>query len=82
VEVGGSESVAFCGGSTYKVFLSISRYAFPRGYQKSQLNAILSAHHSFCSTNSARVVRKKRESQTTHVGEVMKIHYEHGASVD
>jgi hypothetical protein len=27
----------------------------------------LSAHHSFCSTNSARVVRKKRESLTTHV---------------
>jgi hypothetical protein len=35
-----------------------------------------SAHHSFCSTNSARVVRKKRESLTTHVGEVMKIHVE------
>jgi hypothetical protein len=63
-----------------KVFLSISRSAFPRVYEKSQSNAILSAHHLFCSTNSDRVVRKERESLITHVGEVTKIHVEHGAS--
>jgi hypothetical protein len=39
--------VAFCGGSTYKVFICIGRSAFPRAYQKSQYNAVLSAHHSF-----------------------------------
>jgi hypothetical protein len=47
VELGGSKSVVFCGGSTYKVFICIDTCTFPRGYQKSQIDAVLSTHHSF-----------------------------------
>ena len=39
--------MVFCGGSTYKVFICIGSSTFPRGYQKSQFNALLSTHHSF-----------------------------------
>jgi hypothetical protein len=47
VDSRGRKTVAFCGGSTYKVFICIGRSAFPRGYQKSQFNGVLSAHRSF-----------------------------------
>jgi hypothetical protein len=52
VELGGSKSVVFCGGSTYKVFICIGSSIFQKGYQKSQFNALLSPHHSFAPPTS------------------------------
>ena len=37
-----------------QVFICIGRSAFPRGYQKSQFNGVLSAPHSFARPNAIR----------------------------
>jgi hypothetical protein len=42
VEVGGSKSVVFCGGSTYKVCMCFDRFCFFTGFGESQYDAILS----------------------------------------